>query len=239
MLTYTTLQNRPRRVSRCDRTDARRICASARGVCDRLCGAVSVRPDLGGHAAPTSCRWWGHRNLATDGRQTAFHPRLPENQSFTNHAWLTIPAEPTPDPLLDSSLVARLAACFNGARHGAGTRRQPGGHHAWPWRAPPRWPLTGRNVAASVPKMPRRKRSITAGRRKRIRIKIGCSSTRDRQSRSTWGRLCPAKNTTKKPPMTARCYPSHATLDKDTGFQGYEPAGILPAQPKKSRKARP
>ncbi len=31
-------------------------------------------------------------------------------------------------------------------------------------------------------------------------------------------------------------YPSNATLDKDTGFQGYEPAGILPAQPKKSRK---
>jgi len=34
-------------------------------------------------------------------------------------------------------------------------------------------------------------------------------------------------------------YPSNATLDKDTGFQGYEPAGILTAQPKKSRKARP
>ena len=31
-------------------------------------------------------------------------------------------------------------------------------------------------------------------------------------------------------------YPSNATLDKDTGFQGYEPAGILTAQPKKSRK---
>jgi hypothetical protein len=33
-------------------------------------------------------------------------------------------------------------------------------------------------------------------------------------------------------------YPDHATLDKDTGFQGYEPAGILTAQPKKSRKGR-
>ena len=31
-------------------------------------------------------------------------------------------------------------------------------------------------------------------------------------------------------------YPGNATLDKDTGFQGYEPAGILTAQPKKSRK---
>ncbi len=33
-------------------------------------------------------------------------------------------------------------------------------------------------------------------------------------------------------------YPTNATLDKDTGFQGYEPEGVLTAQPKKSRKAR-
>jgi hypothetical protein len=33
-------------------------------------------------------------------------------------------------------------------------------------------------------------------------------------------------------------YPAHATLDKDTGFQGYEPVGILTAQPKKTPKAR-
>src|SRR5207244_191462 len=60
------------RVPRCDWTDARRVCASAPGVCARLCGAVSVGSDLGGQAAPTSSRWWGHRSLATDGRQTAF-----------------------------------------------------------------------------------------------------------------------------------------------------------------------
>jgi len=34
-------------------------------------------------------------------------------------------------------------------------------------------------------------------------------------------------------------YPVNATLDKDTGFQGYEPAGVLTQQPKKNRKARP
>jgi len=33
-------------------------------------------------------------------------------------------------------------------------------------------------------------------------------------------------------------YPANATLDKDTGFQGYAPAGVLTAQPKKSQKAR-
>jgi hypothetical protein len=34
-------------------------------------------------------------------------------------------------------------------------------------------------------------------------------------------------------------YPANATLGKDTGFQGYEPAGVLTFQPKKSRKAKP
>ena len=33
-------------------------------------------------------------------------------------------------------------------------------------------------------------------------------------------------------------YPVNSTLDKATGFQGYEPAGVLTHQPKKSREAR-
>jgi hypothetical protein len=33
-------------------------------------------------------------------------------------------------------------------------------------------------------------------------------------------------------------YPHNATLDKDTGFQGYEPAGIQTRQPPKSPKAK-
>lgn len=33
-------------------------------------------------------------------------------------------------------------------------------------------------------------------------------------------------------------YPTGATLGKDTGFQGYEPHGVITFQPKKSRKAR-
>lgn len=36
----------------------------------------------------------------------------------------------------------------------------------------------------------------------------------------------------------AIAYPVNATLDKDTGFQGYEPTGVLTRQPKKSRKAK-
>ena len=33
-------------------------------------------------------------------------------------------------------------------------------------------------------------------------------------------------------------YPPHATLDKDTGFQGYEPPGVLTQQPKKKPKGK-
>ena len=33
-------------------------------------------------------------------------------------------------------------------------------------------------------------------------------------------------------------YPAQATLTKDTGFQGYEPAGVVTAQPKKNRAGR-
>jgi DDE superfamily endonuclease len=32
-------------------------------------------------------------------------------------------------------------------------------------------------------------------------------------------------------------YPDNATLNKETGFQGYEPAGMLTAQPKKAERA--
>ena len=33
-------------------------------------------------------------------------------------------------------------------------------------------------------------------------------------------------------------YPINATLDKDTGFQGYEPERVLTTHPKKSPKAK-
>lgn len=37
---------------------------------------------------------------------------------------------------------------------------------------------------------------------------------------------------------TAVVYPANATLDKDTGFQGYEPEGVLSQQPKKKPKGQ-
>lgn len=37
---------------------------------------------------------------------------------------------------------------------------------------------------------------------------------------------------------TPICYPANATLGKDTGFQGYEPAGVLTQQPKKKPRGQ-
>lgn len=46
-----------------------------------------------------------------------------------------------------------------------------------------------------------------------------------------------SKHDKKAADEAAISYPPQATLDKDTGFQGYEPAGVLTRQPKKSRAA--
>jgi hypothetical protein len=53
------------------------------------------------------------------------------------------------------------------------------------------------------------------------------------------GPTVPGKTHDKKAAEEAAIvYPANATLDKDTGFQGDEPAGVLTAQPKNSRGAR-
>jgi hypothetical protein len=53
------------------------------------------------------------------------------------------------------------------------------------------------------------------------------------------GPTLPGKTHDKKAADTAQiAYPVHATLDKDTGFQGDEPEGALTRQPKKSHQAR-
>ena len=49
----------------------------------------------------------------------------------------------------------------------------------------------------------------------------------------------PGKKHDKKMADEARInYPANAKLEKDTGFQGYEPEGVITTQPKKSRRAK-
>src|SRR5213593_1221395 len=110
-LLYANLFNLTRqtaRVPRRDRTDTRRVCASAPGLCCGLCCSLSAREDLGRQGAPTPERRRRQRRLAADGRQAALYPCLREDQSAANHARLAIRAEPTPDQRLDSSLTPRL-----------------------------------------------------------------------------------------------------------------------------------
>jgi hypothetical protein len=46
------------------------------------------------------------------------------------------------------------------------------------------------------------------------------------------------KHDSKAAQEAAIAYPAQATLTKDTGFQGYEPEGVLTLQPKKKRKVK-
>src|SRR6266853_622812 len=78
------------RVLGCDQPDARRVRPCAASLCCGLCCPLSARQDLGRQGTPTPERRWRQRRLAADGRQTVLYPRLPENQSLANHAWLTI-----------------------------------------------------------------------------------------------------------------------------------------------------
>src|SRR5215813_5336504 len=98
------------RVPGCDRTDARRVCAGAAGLCCGLCRTLSARPDLGRQGAPTPGRRRRPRRLVADGRQAALYSGLSEDESAANDARLASRAEPTPDPLLDSSPAPGLAA---------------------------------------------------------------------------------------------------------------------------------
>src|SRR2546421_1868894 len=93
-----------------DRTDTRRVCAFAAGVCRVLYRTLSTGQDLGRPGTPTAS-WRGRqRRLGTDGRQAALHSHLSEDQTPANPARLVLQAAPIPDQRLDSSSAACLAA---------------------------------------------------------------------------------------------------------------------------------
>src|SRR5438445_3655286 len=130
-LLYAHLSDLTRQTTRVpgrDRTETRRVCACAAGLCCGLYPPLSARQDLGRQGAPTPGRRRRQRRLAADGRQAVLHPRLPEDQSAANHARLAIRSEPTPDQLSDSSFAPRLATRLSRSRHGARARREPGRH---------------------------------------------------------------------------------------------------------------
>src|SRR5262249_48681651 len=126
---YANLFDLTRQTARdpgCDRTDARRVCACAAGLCCGLCRTLSARQDLGRQGAPTPGRWRRQSRLVAAGRQGALYSGLSADESAANDARIAIRAEPTPDPLLDSSPAPSLAARLSRARHGPRTRCEPG-----------------------------------------------------------------------------------------------------------------
>ena len=130
MLTYTTLKDRPRDFLAATGLTPEGFCV----CCQRLSRPLPLvilwaKP---GKAKYANGSWAvAPKGLLSQMKnRLTFYPRLSEDQSPANHARLALWAEPTPDALLDSSLAARLATGLSRARHGPGTRCQPGGHES-------------------------------------------------------------------------------------------------------------
>jgi hypothetical protein len=92
------------------------------------------------------------------------------------------------------------------------------------------------NVVASVPRMPARRKIITVAKKAHTDKNLVVVNTASR----TVAYLSPTevgkKHDKKQADEAAIDYPLHATLGKDTGFQGYAPAHVLSWQPKKKPK---
>src|SRR6266852_1725063 len=111
MLTYTTLQNRPREFLA---ATGRTLAEFVRVLPAFAASSTALSPPdktLEGQAR--------QRRLVTHGRQAALHARLSDDQPPAHHAWCVLQAAPLPDPLLDASCAAGLAARLRRSRPGA------------------------------------------------------------------------------------------------------------------------
>ena len=109
----------------------------------------------------------------------------------------------------------------------------------WPWKARQRRRLTGPSAAGNVLPTPGCNRNTTAARGRRIPIKNLLLVNETTSKVVYLGPTIAGRTHDKKAADEAKiAYPTNATLDQDTGFQGYEPEGVLTQQPKKSPKAR-
>jgi hypothetical protein len=90
---------------------------------------------------------------------------------------------------------------------------------------------------SGAPKNPERQKQFYSGKKKRHSIKNNLII--DRRTRKIKGlsTTCEGKKHDKRlTDEQALCFPKGSKLWKDTGFQGYEPAGVTTLQPKKKPK---
>jgi hypothetical protein len=94
------------------------------------------------------------------------------------------------------------------------------------------------NVVANAPRMLLPRKNITVAKKAHTDKNLVVVNIHSRKV----GYLSPTKmgkkHDKKQADEATIVYPLHATLGKDTGFQGYEPANVLLWQPKKKPKGR-
>jgi hypothetical protein len=117
------------------------------------------------------------------------------------------------------------------ARHGA--------VHPLTWEGAPAFAMDGTERRRQRPVDPVKQREHSSGKKKTHTDKNILLVNETTGTVVSLGPTEPGKTHDKKAADQGQIvYPVNATLDKDTGFQGYEPAGVLTQQPKKNRKAR-
>ena len=87
--------------------------------------------------------------------------------------------------------------------------------------------LDGTERRRQRPQYLRRKKRTTAARKKPTPIRTSCSSESTHKVVYLGPTEAGAKHDKKAADDAAIAYPAQATLDEDTGFQGYAPAGVL------------
>jgi Helix-turn-helix of DDE superfamily endonuclease/DDE superfamily endonuclease len=110
---------------------------------------------------------------------------------------------------------------------------------AWAWAGAPNLAVDGTERRRQRPRDAAKQQEHYSGKKKTHSDKNILLVNEQTNKVVYLGPTLPGKTHDKKAvDETPVAYPTNTTLDKDTGFQGYEPGGVLTTQPKKTRIAK-
>jgi hypothetical protein len=156
----------------------------------------------------------------------------------TMHAWQFDLSQPQANAWIHRLLPVRQQALADlGMQPERDARRVAG--HPLPWEGAPDLAIDGTDRRRQRPVEPTKQREHYSGKKKAHTDKNILLVHETTSKVVSLGPTEPGKTHDKQAADQAQlAYPINAMLDKETGLQGYEPAGILTRQPKKSPKAR-
>ena len=221
------------RVPSCDRTHARRVCACAAGFAAAYAVPLSARQDLGRQGAPTPERRRRQGILSQMADKLLFILIYQKtNPLQTMHGLPCELSQPQTHSWIHHLLPVLQHAL---ATLGVAPERDASRVATSPLARPPMGSWTALSAVANVPPMPRSKR-LYSGKKKTHTDKNLLLVNEHTTKVVYLGPTMAGKTHDKKAADAAQmCYPTNAALGKDTGFQGYEPAGVLTRQPKTER----